>query len=125
MNDGQIDIFGDDGARAHARRTDPDTSQEATRQITPSLRQLQLHVLEYAATRGDQGFIDPEMLLDLESMSSTYRTRRSELVDLGLVEDTGRRSSGGGRSTYAVWRITEAGRSAWASELSASFRRAA
>lgn len=108
MND--PDLFGNDNAKAHARWSDPDTSHTAADNITPTLRPLQAQVLAYAFGKGERGFTDPEMGLDLESISSTYRTRRAELVDYGLIEDTGNRLSFGGRNRHAVWRITDTGR---------------
>ena len=102
MND---DLFGNDNIRAHTRNTDPDTSRAAAENISPRLRELQRQVLVYAETRGRMGFIDPEMAAHFGCHGSTYRTRRSELVDMGLIADTGQR-----RSKHAVWAITDKGR---------------
>lgn len=92
---------------AFARRTDPDTSHAAAAEITPRLRELQLAVLDYAASRGPDGFTDPEMNAHFVTTSSTYRTRRSELVGKGFILDTGRRRvAGEGGRKHAVWAIT-------------------
>lgn len=104
------DLFQNDNATAHARWSDPDTSHAAAGEITLSLRPLQAQVLAYAFAKGDRGFSDPEMSLDFESLSSTYRTRRAELVDYGLIADTGERLKVGKGRCHAVWRITDAGR---------------
>ena len=108
MNDN--DLFGYNGAEARARNTDPDTSHLAAEEVSPHIRQLQMKVLCYAAGRGFGGFIDPEMNEDFGVQSSTYRTRRSELVDMGLIEDTGERLALGGKGRkHAIWRITDKG----------------
>ncbi|MDP9424018.1 MAG: hypothetical protein M3Q19_14515 [Pseudomonadota bacterium] len=104
------DLFGNDNAAAHARRCDPDTSHAAAADVTPSLRELQAIVLAYAFSRGSQGFTDPAMNEHFDTHTSTYRTRRAELVDYGLVADTGERLKMGKGRTHCVWRITESGR---------------
>lgn len=105
------DLFGNDNAAAHARRSDPDTSRMAASEVTPSLRELQAMVLGYAFQCGSPGFTDPAMNEHFDTHSSTYRTRRSELVDYGLVEDTGERLKMGDKGRcHAVWRITDTGR---------------
>lgn len=107
---GDRDLFGNDNAAAHARRTDPDTSHMAADEITPALRQLQAMVLAYAARRGLGGFTDPEMNEDFGTHLSTYRTRRAELVEMGLIEDSGKRLQVGGKGRkHAIWRITDKG----------------
>jgi hypothetical protein len=97
------------GPLAHARRGDPDTSREAALEVTPRIRLLQQEVLKFAAQVGARGFTDPAMNDYFDCRSSTYRTRRSELVALGLVEDSGVRVGEGKGRKHAVWRITAAG----------------
>lgn len=104
------DLFGNDNARALARRCDPDTSHMAAKETTPLIRELQRRVLAFAASRGPGGFTDPELNAHFGVASSTYRTRRAELVDMGLVEDTGQRRLIGTKGRpHAVWRITDTG----------------
>lgn len=101
---------------AHARHTDPDTSHEAAEAISPRLRELQALVLAYAYAN-PSGFIDPEMNVHFETHSSTYRTRRSELVDKGMIEDTGAREQIDGKGRrFIVWAITEKGMDAHEAE---------
>jgi hypothetical protein len=92
---------------AFARRTDPDTSREAAAAVSPLIRQVRLAVLQYAESCGAPGFTDVALNAHFASHSSTYRTRRRELVGLGMIEDTGERVTvaDGGRR-HAVWRIT-------------------
>jgi hypothetical protein len=97
------------GPLAHARRGDPDTSREAAEEVTPRIRELQAAVLRYAMQCGFRGFTDPAMNDYFDCRSSTYRTRRAELVALGLIEDTGNRIGEGKGRKHAVWRITTAG----------------
>jgi len=97
------------GPLAHGRRGDPETSRDAAVEITPKIRQLQLDVLHYAAGCGAAGFTDPAMNAHFNCQTSTYRTRRSELVCLGLIEDTGKREGEAKGRKHAVWKITGAG----------------
>lgn len=99
------------GPQAHARRGNPDTSREAAEEVTPRIRELQADVLRFAAERGSRGFTDPQMNDHFGVHSSTYRTRRSELVALGYIEDSGIRVGEGKGRRHAVWRITNDGHS--------------
>lgn len=95
---------------ARARRSDPDTSHQAANDISPMLRETQRQVLFFAAKCGRSGFIDPDMGEHFGSITSTWRTRRSELVGFGMIEDTGERATVGPRGRrFAVWRITDKG----------------
>lgn len=95
---------------AFARRDDLDTSREAAASVTPRIRQLQIAVLEYALDCWPGGFTDPAMNAHFGVTSSTYRTRRAELVDMGMIHDTGERVTlGAGGRKHAVWRITDRG----------------
>jgi DNA-binding MarR family transcriptional regulator len=98
---------------AHARRLDPDTSHDAAAAISAHLPHKQMQVLRYAARVGEAGFTDLAMQENFSNHSSTYRTRRAELVDAGFIEDSGHRQQPGGKGRlYIVWRITDAGRAA-------------
>lgn len=97
----QADLFGE---HAVARRTDPDTSHEAARSVR-HIRQSQqdiLDVLQHGAMTDEEIF---EALCEAGiciSLSGA-RTRRSELVDMGRVIDTGHRLfTRSGRRTI-VW----------------------
>lgn len=93
--------------RARARRTDPNTSHAAADFITPALREIQLQVLMWAQRRGS--FTDAELVRHFGG-GSTYRTRRAELVERGLIEDSGERVNvEGHRCKFAVWRLTPSG----------------
>lgn len=82
---------------AHARSTDPGTSHEAARSIDgESLRISQRAVLDLLRTRGPMPDHDLVELYDRtvpypQQSHSGIRTRRRELVDAGLVVDTGER----------------------------------
>jgi hypothetical protein len=93
------------------RTSDPDTSHGAAAAIVPDLNALQAKVL--SCCRSLRQFTD----LDLHyrcievygrQRESTYRKRRGELRDLGLVEDTGSRVMQEG-SSRIIWRITAEG----------------
>ena len=109
------DLFGHDHVAAFARIGDPDTSHLAAEDITPRIRILQAAVLSFAASCRPFGFTDPAMNNHFETHSSSYRTRRAELVGMGMIEDSGERVCiGASGRKHAVWRITDRG---WAKHL--------
>ena len=88
------------------RRDAMDTSIAAAASIYPDLRRLQLEVLAYAKHRPN-GFTDEQMNEFFETHRSTYRARRSELVDKGLVMDSGQRRPMTNGRKATVWICTE------------------
>jgi len=86
------------------RRNAQDTSVEAAESIAPSVPKIASIVFEYAAMRGSQGFTDEEMNEYFETHKSSYRARRAELVDRGLIEDSGVRVKGPNGRNMIVWR---------------------
>jgi len=88
--------------KAYARNTDPGTSHEAAAKVTPKLRKLQQEVLDI--------FQRHRRLTDLDlqevtyTAGSTYRTRRSELVKMGLLRNSGDRKHQAGANRI-VWEI--------------------
>ncbi len=87
------------------RKDAKDTSVEAAQSIMLALPNIEAAVYEYAALRGTKGFTDDEMNDHFETHKSTYRARRSTLVDKGLVEDSGARVKGPNGRNMTVWRI--------------------
>lgn len=87
------------------RRNAKDTSIEAAKSIVPTLPNIEGAVYEYAAMRGSKGFTDDEMNEHFETHKSTYRARRSSLVEKGLIEDSGVRTKGPNGRNMTVWRI--------------------
>lgn len=113
MTKDQFDMFGGEPDKAHARHGDPDTSHDAAAETTHRIRALQQAVLAFAA-QCSAGFLALDLNDHFGVTSSTYRTRRSELVDKGLITDSGERRAVGGKGRkHAVWKITPAGRSEW------------
>lgn len=97
-------------AAALARSVDPDTSREAADAISKVLLHKQVAVLRFAVRRGADGFIDPDLQTNFADQSSTYRTRRSELVSAGYIENTGeKRRVGSAGRRHIVWRVTHMG----------------
>lgn len=89
------------------RESDPDTSQEAAASVYANLKELQREVYDVVAIAGPQGLTDLDISQILESPTrSTYRTRRSELVDAKLIGWTGRKIKQEGRSRR-VWALIE------------------
>ena len=104
----QLDLFPtpappSKGARRLARRTDPETSKQAAREIAPDLGTLQLWVL--GLVRKFPGRTVNELCIAAGVADPRRINRRlSELDKLGaVVRDTPRKCSESGRSC-AVWR---------------------
>lgn len=94
-------------AETRTRKTDPETSLEAAKSVSDRVSQLQQEVLAYATKVGPDGFTDIEMNFHFRHTGSTYRTRRSELVEAGkIVDSTNRRTYSGGRR-HIVWCLAE------------------
>lgn len=66
------------------------TSIEAARSIFPKLNDIHIAVLEYAIDQGYGGFTDIDLNKHFDCVTSTYRSRRSELEDAGLIMATNR-----------------------------------
>jgi hypothetical protein len=91
-------------APAVARRTDPETSHQAARAINPQTESIRRQVEGFAFSRGERGFIDEELSAAFDaSDSSSYRTRRAELTEVGTICDSGQtRKNEGGRQCI-IW----------------------
>jgi hypothetical protein len=104
---GMKDLFGDTpflprGPEQITRRSDPHTSFQAGRTVLPRLRELQREVYNVLAKFPD-GLTDLELEEKCGSHGSTYRTRRAELVELGIVIDTGQTRLQRGRNRK-IWK---------------------
>ena len=89
-----------------SRNGDPATSKEAAAFVHPKLSRLQDVVMTWA--RCQSSFTDKQMVAALQfaygGSESTWRTRRSELRDAGLIVESGKWSDGQGKS-HTVWRV--------------------
>lgn len=88
--------------QAHARVTDPQTSHDAARAVTPDLRALQSRVADYARRRGPDGFTDAEMSDAMEDSGSTLRSRRAELTERNIILNSGRKRRAGPSQRFRV-----------------------
>lgn len=99
--------------KPRARRADPDASHHAANFIAPALREIQLQVLTWAQRRADAyegGMFTDMELLKAFGGGSTYRTRRAELVQMGLMQDSGARISvPGHKCKFTLWELTPSG----------------
>jgi hypothetical protein len=88
-----------------------DTSQAAAKAIwkdAPTLRQQVLELLRsVAAAHSGNGLTDEEMQVRLDMNASTQRPRRVELVQAGLVKDSGRRARTRSGRNAVVWVATK------------------
>lgn len=74
------------------RSTDPETSRIAADLQTADRRTRMQRVVEDYARSRPEGFTDWDLCSDLTGTpGSTLRSRRNELVDKGVIVDTGRR----------------------------------
>jgi hypothetical protein len=103
--------------RAHARSGDPITSHEAAaRHTSESLTQKQQLVLSYFRALRQMTDVDlrnrlrADLVIPANRDGSTYRTRRSELVDLGKLRDSGQKRFQEG-SNRIIWEIIPLGES--------------
>ena len=104
-------------SRPVARRSDPDTSHAAAASVQ-RLRASQLAVLHTLAAGGPMtdeqlafAYANRAVLERLPRMSpSGLRTRRAELMQAALVEDSGHRQLLTTGRRAIVWRLTDAGR---------------
>lgn len=101
----QSDLFRRE-TRPLTRRDDPGTSREAAHFIGGSVNKLQRIVLDYIMNH--RGTTDREMVDALRKehggSESTYRTRRAELVDMGLVAPLGLVENAGRK--HQTWTAT-------------------
>lgn len=98
------DLFGQDGQKAHARATDPETSHQAAAAVTLGLNSLQERVEGWARSVPG-GFLDIDICEAMPDLGgSTVRTRRAELTQRNIILDSGRRKKPEGASTpHTVW----------------------
>jgi hypothetical protein len=90
------------------RRENPVTSLDAAVSIIPTLGELQRRVMDALDAAGAHGMTDYELEQRLGSHGSTFRTRRAELVAIGLVVNTGRKRLVKGRNRI-VWALKDRG----------------
>lgn len=103
---------------ARARRTDPDTSHEAAERVNARhMTAIQTRILRIGY---HQAAFTDEWLADawgryngvwghIRVSPSGLRSRRAELVDAGLLEDSGARDRTAAGRACILWRITQAG----------------
>ena len=65
------------------------TSIEAALSVHPKLTEKAIEVLEYAYDMGYQGFTDVDLSRQFDCQTSTYRSIRSRLEQLGLIVMSG------------------------------------
>jgi hypothetical protein len=86
------------------RRKSKDTSIAAAVSIAPEIPNIEAQVYAYARSRGNNGFTDEELNEHFKTTKSSYRSRRADLVEQGLIADTGVRTKNAGGRFTIVWR---------------------
>jgi hypothetical protein len=104
----QLDLFG-----AHARSTDPQTSHEAARtvNVTRGQKIVLNEFMMYHEMTDEQLIVALQVRQDscpdAKLSDSGARSRRAELVAIGILKDTGRRAkTNTGRKT-TIWGFNE------------------
>lgn len=95
------------------RPSDPGTSKSAAKAITPHIKDKQAAVLKVLRSK-PFGMTDHELVEECKERfgwesGSTARTRRSELVELGLVYDSGHKVKRRSHRPSVVWRARHEG----------------
>lgn len=99
----QTEVASENALPLSSSAAPPGTSHAAARELKPDTGRLRLAVFEYIKGCGDRGCIDEDGERETGIKHQTYTPRRLELVERGLVMDSGeRRRNSGGRSC-AVW----------------------
>lgn len=88
-----------------------DTSHQAAAKILGRTGSKRRQVFELIAEYS-HGLTDEQIQTKLRMNPSTQRPRRVELVDAGLIEDSGHRRTTTSGTKAAVWVLTAAGREA-------------
>jgi hypothetical protein len=91
---------------ARARSTDPETSHFAAASVTnqTTIRAKIVRIL-ISAELTDEEILDGFIKRGWSGTPSGVRTRRCELVESGVVEDSGRRRLTDARRESIVWRL--------------------
>jgi len=85
-----------------ARSDHPATAHEAAAAILPRSGTLRRRVFDHIAAAGELGATDAEIQRELDMPGNTQRPRRVELIEAGLIIDSGRRRTEHGRRMI-VW----------------------
>lgn len=105
-------------SRPRARTTDPSTSHAAAFSVR-NVNTTHQAILELFKAAGKKGLADMEMVAMYETYrlakgwplvsESGLRSRRNELVKVGCIEDTGRKTRLATKRMGKIWAITEEG----------------
>jgi len=93
-----------------ARSSDPITSYNAAQNALKNVKGHKAIVLAAFKVRGEYGFTHEELGEAVPIRSDTARKRCRDLVDLGLVEDSGLKRVVSSGNQSIVWQITELGK---------------
>lgn len=92
---------------AYARTTDPDTSYNAAECVRPGITKIQSQVLNhfnFVKRSTDEAL---EKQFQAAYSPSTVRTRRAELVAMGLIKDSGRRTLNSRAHKVIIWEVVQ------------------
>lgn len=93
------------GEPPHVRHSE--TSKAAARDVRPKSGTLRAIVLDFIRNRGERGATDEEMQYLIPMMANTQRPRRCELVERGLIQDSGKKRENASGKEAVVWIAAE------------------
>ena len=88
------------------RRNASETSVEAAKSVLKHVREIHKKILDYAK-KCENGFTDEEMNSYFQTHRSTYRARRSELVEMGLIFNSNEKRKMENGRMATVWQATK------------------
>jgi hypothetical protein len=89
------------------RHDHPDTSREAAERIAAAVRPMHQRVLDALKECGPR--TDEQLMADTGLPPSTLRPRRVELVERGMVIDSGERGRTQAGRSAILWKLTDRG----------------
>ena len=114
MTEEQLRLLPDPGAPALGKFQRPGDASEtqipAAVEAYPSSGTWRRLVLNVIAAADPYGATDEEMQTHLHLNPSTQRPRRVELVEMGWIEDSGRRRATRSGRAAVVWTLTDVAR---------------
>ena len=102
MEETQVDMF-HAPERVTKFQAHSDTSRSAAREIEQKAKTLRGKIYRFLQKRGHFGATDEELQTLCQMNPSTQRPRRIELVERGLVKDSGERRKTASNRDAVVW----------------------
>lgn len=86
-----------------------DTSTEAAEAIAPKMKSMTNKIFDLIGSQGGYGLTDDEGMVQTNMDGNSYRPCRIDLMNRGLVDDSGLRRLTRRNRNAVVWKLTELG----------------